>query len=267
MGGSQIEKLRRENRFLVVSLTIIFILFLLVTFKYIGSNQIQKSVSNSESKFSVPEVRGSISSNAVTMNVPAIDREGKGVIATITVEAKRGRGKTLVDIEDLFFFLDTQESILIAKQVAHDITNLDLSNYDLIYTIHTNANSVGGPSAGAALTIATIAALQNLTLKKDVTITGRILSDGSIGSVSGILQKAEAAKKVGIKTFLVPEGQSYEVEYETKRTCEKKLTTEVCVIEKIPKKENISKKVGIKVVEVSTIEEAIKYFVTPLTQE
>ena len=64
-----------------------------------------------------------------------------------------------------------------------------------------------GPSAGAALTIATIAALKHDSIRSDVVITGTINADGTIGQIGGVLEKAQAAKDIGAKLFLVPVGQ------------------------------------------------------------
>ncbi len=203
----------------------------------------------------------SVSENAVVMKVPAVDREGNGVLATLAVEASPGNGRILVDINSLLFFTDTQESIVIARKVAEDFTKVNFSNYDLIYTIAAQAESIGGPSAGAALTIATIAAVENITLREDVGITGRILPDGSIGEVSGIAPKAEALKSAGVKLFLVPPTEGTEVTFETSRKCEEQGNIEVCTIEKVPTNHSISEKVGIEVKEVSNIQEVFNYFV------
>lgn len=201
-----------------------------------------------------------LNENAVTMYLPAVDSEGKGVLTLLAVEARKGKGRTLVDVDNLLFWADTQNSIRTAKKVAQEFAKVNTSNYDFIYNIYANASIIGGESAGAALTIATIAALENKTLKKDVIITGTINHDGSIGPVSGILEKAEAAKKNNAALFLVPLLQSREVTYETRKHCEKIGPAEFCTIEQIPKRVNIEEKVGIKVIEVGSIEEALKYF-------
>ena len=71
--------------------------------------------------------------------------------------------------------------------------------------------------------------------------TGTINPDGSIGPVSGITYKIEAAAKDGMKTFLIPIGQRYDTDLETKQT--------VDVIQK-------GQLAGVKVQEVATLDEA-----------
>ena len=192
--------------------------------------------------------------------LPALDDKGNGVLTLLVVEATPGSGRTLVDIDNLLFWGDTQHSIRIAKNVAQNITHINLSNYDLVYNIYANAAVIGGESAGAALTLATIAAIENKTMNDKVIITGAINHDGTIGPVQGILAKAKAAKANGAALFLVPQLQSTEITYTTNKYCEKFGTGEYCTTEQVPKKINIAEEANITIKEVSTISEAMQYF-------
>ena len=90
-------------------------------------------------------------------------------------------------------------------------------------------------------------------------ITGTINHDGSIGPVGEIIAKAKAAKQSGSKLFLVPLLQSRDVLYETSQHCEKFGPTQVCTVEQVPRKISVSNQSGIEVVEVGSVQEAIKY--------
>lgn len=199
-------------------------------------------------------------SNRVKMYLPAVDAEGNGTNTVLTVEASKGTGRTLTDIDNLLFWADTQHSIRIARRVAENITGKRTEDYDIVYTIEANASLIGGPSAGAALTIATISALNGKKLNDTTMITGTINHDGSIGPVSGILEKAIAAKDAGATLFLVPLLQSRDVIYETSENCETFGSSEVCTTETKPKKINVEQESGIEVMEVETIDSAMKYF-------
>ena len=196
----------------------------------------------------------------VRMKIPAIDADGKGVSTYLVVEAVPGTGRTLTDIENLLFWADTQQSIRMARLVANKYTNKSVNDYDLVYSIEANASIIGGPSAGAAIALATIFALNNENFREDVTITGTINHDGSIGPVSAILEKAKASKEANATVFLVPLLQSRDVVYETKEHCENFGPMRYCQTETIPRKISVSEEAGIKVVEVANIEEALKYF-------
>jgi uncharacterized protein len=194
--------------------------------------------------------------------IPAVDEEGNGLTTLLAVQVLPGEGRILTNIDRLLFWTDTQNSIRTSSKVASNITGMNISSYDIIYTILTNATSVEGPSAGAALTVATIAAFEKKPLNPKVMITGSVNHDGTIGPVGQILPKAKAAKEAGAELLLVPLLNSQEVIYETRKYCEQIGISQICTTEKIPKKVNISDEAGIKVVEVQSIEEALRYFLT-----
>ncbi|MBI4176356.1 MAG: hypothetical protein HY518_04065 [Candidatus Aenigmarchaeota archaeon] len=198
--------------------------------------------------------------SAKVIRVPAVDEDGNGVSTVLFVQAAPGSGRALVSIDNILFFTDTQSSIRTAKKVAEDVTGMDTSKFDIIYSIDAEASIIEGPSAGAALTIATIAAIEGRDIRPGVTITGTVNHDGTIGPVGGILEKAAAAKEAGADTFLVPLGQGSQVSYRTERHCEQVGRTEVCTVEQIPQKVNVESQAGINIVEAGTIKEALEYF-------
>lgn len=77
--------------------------------------------------------------------------------------------------------------------------------------------AIDGPSGGAALTVATIAALRGQKLRPDITMTGTIAPDGSIGLVGLIPSKVRAARKAGFEKILIPAGSYPETDPKTGR--------------------------------------------------
>jgi len=203
---------------------------------------------------------GTQESNFVSLDVPAVDNQGNGVVTVLRVEAIPGTGKTLVDINGILFFVDTQNSIQTARAVAANYTHANLSNIDLIYSVETNASVIEGPSAGAALTISTIAALEGKQLAPNVMITGTINPDGSIGPVGGIPAKANAAKDVGAKVFLVPQGQDSQTTYTPVQQCQQIGVITYCTTEYKATTVNVSNDTNINVKEIGTIQDALPYF-------
>jgi uncharacterized protein len=195
------------------------------------------------------------------INLAAVDQNGNGVVTPLVVEVKPGDGKILTNIEKLLFWVDTQQSMQVAKQVAEDVTKIDVDKYDLIYTVKSDATLVGGPSAGASLTVATIAALENKKLKSDIMMTGTINSDGTIGEVGGILEKAKAAKELGAKVFLVPKGQGTQTYLQPEENCTKRGSFIFCTTKYKEITVNIGEDAGISVIEVEDISDALKYFI------
>jgi len=261
------RRYRRERKKLRFAAYVIAFMLLFSLGYYMGGMNKTTVIYHNETKISnlvtyVPYMINDSFENAsyASIIIPAVDEEGKGVTTLLTVQAVRGKGRILVNIDKLLFWTDTQNSIRTASKVASNITGVNLSDYDIIYTITTNATAVEGPSAGAALTIATIAALEKKKLDPDVLVTGAINHDGTIGPVGEILPKARIAREVGAKLFLVPLLHSQEITYETRRYCEQIGPAQICTTERIPKKVDISKEAGIDVREVGSIKEALEYF-------
>lgn len=130
-----------------------------------------------------------------------------GFTATFTVTAAtNGSGHIFLDTFPLTQ-VDMQGSARLAARVAAHLTGKDLSRHDLFFVIRSNSVQIGGPSAGATLAVGAIAALNGWKVRPDVLMTGTIMPDGSVGPVGGIPEKAGAAARAGMRTFLFPAGE------------------------------------------------------------
>ena len=251
---------RKRNKAIIIIGVILIIGIAFVGSRYIHFDNVIKGESR-ELEVGGLNLTNYTQERFVKIYVPAVDNEGRGAATVLKVGIKPGSGKVLVDINNILFWLDTQQSIQTAKRVAEEITKVDLSKFDLVYSLENiSATVVEGPSAGAALTIATIAAIEGKEIDLKTMITGTINTDGSIGPVGGIIPKAQAAKEIGATTFLVPEGQGTQVNYIPEERCERMGYFTFCTTTYKKKIENVGKSVGINVVEVKDIREAMKYF-------
>ncbi|AIY89654.1 S16 family serine protease [Geoglobus acetivorans] len=190
--------------------------------------------------------------------VAVVSGENKGATIDISVIVTPGTGRVFVSVSP-FTEIDMQGSAQLAALTACDLTGNDFLKHDFFYTIEAKSTIVGGPSAGAVMTIATIAALENLTLRKDVYMTGMIYPDGSIGPVGGIKYKLEAAAENGAKIFLIPKGQRYEKVLETEKAQKGPfiiVNTETKTVDLV----KYGQSLGVKVVEIENITEALKYY-------
>ncbi len=69
------------------------------------------------------------------------------------------------------------------------------------------AGPIDGPSAGALKTVAIMSLIRGDSLQQDITMTGTINPDGTVGPVGGIPEKIQGAIKAGYKRILIPVGQ------------------------------------------------------------
>jgi ATP-dependent Lon protease len=96
-----------------------------------------------------------------------------------------------------------KDSVFNAATVIRQITGEDLSNYDVHVNVVGGGN-IDGPSAGLAITLAILSAVEEKPLRQDVAITGEISLTGSIKPVGGIPEKIYGALQGGIKNIIIP---------------------------------------------------------------
>ncbi len=125
-----------------------------------------------------------------------------------------------------------------AVVVASQLLGIDPRDYEFAYSV---GGRIDGPSAGAYMTVATLAALQGHDVAPDIFMTGTINPDGTIGPVGGIPQKIEGAAENGARMVLIPAGLRYDYDAATGK--------QVDVVEK-------GRQLGVEVREVSTIFDA-----------
>jgi uncharacterized protein len=167
-----------------------------------------------------------------------------------------GTGHVFVDTNP-YTQVDLQGSARIAAIVASDVLGIDESKYDFYYIIEIDSPIIGGPSAGGALTVATIAAIKKWAIKPGIVMTGMIDPDETIGPVGGIPFKLKAAADKNTTMFLVPQGQLIvtTINFSTNNIpLIEGHTTETVDLTQLGDKLNVTVK------EVSTIQEAVLAF-------
>jgi len=182
----------------------------------------------------------------------------EGSLLGAQVIVVNGTGHVFVDTNP-YTQVDLQGSARIAAMVASDVLGVDEKAYDFYYIIDISSPIIGGPSAGAALTVATIAAINKWTLKPNVVMTGMINPDESIGPVGGIPYKLEAAAGKNYTLFLVPEGQT-NVTVKKSTTYSRGSHIIIGDSEETVDIVELGKKLNITVKEVSTIQEVVQAF-------
>jgi ATP-dependent Lon protease len=85
------------------------------------------------------------------------------------------------------------------------ITPESLTKNDLHIHVPAGAIPKDGPSAGVTIATAIVSAARGISVRSDVAMTGEITLSGLVLPVGGIREKALAARRQGIKTFVLPE--------------------------------------------------------------
>ncbi|MDE1829809.1 MAG: hypothetical protein KGI25_05760 [Thaumarchaeota archaeon] len=201
---------------------------------------------------------------------PVIESDGffetttyQGSILKITVEIRDGSGLVLVNTA-IPTGVDFQSSARTAVAVSQNVTGTDLSKKDVIFSISSANNqdlqAVDGGSAGGAMAVLLISDLLGKPINQQVLMTGTIQPDGTIGQIGAAADKADAAGQFGAKIFLVPQGQAVvSVQNCTEKT-EGPITYQTCTMEQKPLSPMMQSKYGMQVIEINTIQDALKYF-------
>jgi len=182
-----------------------------------------------------------------------------GSLTNITVFVTEGWGDVYVSTSSLTQE-DFQGAATAAARVVSKLLNVDFSRYNFYFKVKSDSVIVGGPSAGVAMAVAVYSALTGAHINRSVAVTGMISPDGSVGPVGGVYEKAQAVAQYGAKVFLVPPGQSVVTTYRevVRRVGPFRIRTfEPQVINLT---EYAARNLGLKVVEISTLEDAIRYF-------
>lgn len=104
-----------------------------------------------------------------------------------------------------------KDSVVTAASVVRRILGKNLSDYDLHINVVGGGN-IDGPSAGSAITMAILSAIENVPLRQDYALTGEISLTGDVKPVGGINEKAFGASQAGMKGLLIPEKNKNDIE-------------------------------------------------------
>ena len=150
---------------------------------------------------------------------------------TITVIPHRGGGKVSRRVELMASPDDPSRTII-------GFIPLDTRTVNLPFNVEIETDSIGGPSAGLAFTLALLDELTpgDLFGGHKVVATGTVNEDGSVGAIGALPQKSAAVRMTDADIFLVPASQT-----------EKELSVARRVVGK-----------NVRIIEVSTVGEALE---------
>ena len=97
----------------------------------------------------------------------------------------------------------TRDSVFVAASLLRNLLGVDLGGYDLHLNVIGGGN-IDGPSAGAAVFLAILSAVNELPLRQDCAVTGEISLRGRLKPVGGIVEKIYGARLGGLQKVVVP---------------------------------------------------------------
>jgi len=92
------------------------------------------------------------------------------------------------------------------QSLALGVTPETLSKQDLHIHVPAGAIPKDGPSAGVTMATAIVSAARGIPVRPDVAMTGEITLSGLVLPVGGIREKSMAARRLGITTVVLPQG-------------------------------------------------------------
>ncbi|NOZ06642.1 MAG: endopeptidase La [Chloroflexi bacterium] len=133
--------------------------------------------------------------------------ESGGDILSIEVTIMEGKGNLLLTGQLGEIMQESAQAALSytrARAEKLGIANVDFDKIDIHIHVPEGAVPKDGPSAGITIATALISALLDRPVNREVGMTGEITLRGRVLPIGGLRQKAMAAYRAGLKTFLVP---------------------------------------------------------------
>ncbi len=136
-----------------------------------------------------------------TLTVEATTMPGKG---ELRLTGKLGEVMKESAQAALSFIRSHAEEYGIAKET--------FTEKDLHVHVPEGATPKDGPSAGITMATAILSALTGRAVRGDVAMTGEITLRGKVLPIGGLKEKSLAARRVGIKTVIIPKGNEKDLE-------------------------------------------------------
>ncbi len=107
-----------------------------------------------------------------------------------------------------------KDSVFNAVAVLRALCGKDAKDYDLHVNV-VGGGQIDGPSAGSAITLALLSAIEGKPLPQNIALTGEVSIQGLIRPVGGIPEKIHGARQAGVKRVFIPQDNAADVPQDT----------------------------------------------------
>ncbi|MEM7112581.1 MAG: endopeptidase La [Chloroflexota bacterium] len=138
-----------------------------------------------------------------------------GTLMSIEINLMPGKGNLLLTGQLGDVMQESAQAALTYTRSQAERLKIDSKRFaetDIHVHLPEGAVPKDGPSAGGALATALISAFSNRKIQRDVAMTGEITLRGRILPVGGIREKALAAHRAGVHTFVLPRKNENDLE-------------------------------------------------------
>ncbi len=107
--------------------------------------------------------------------------------------------------------VDAAHSLVRSRAAALGIKAKRFHSLDIHVHVPAGAIPKDGPSAGIAMFTALASLLSNRPVRHEIAMTGEVTLRGLVLPIGGLKEKAIAALRAGVKTILIPQGNSKDI--------------------------------------------------------
>ncbi len=135
---------------------------------------------------------------------------------TLTVEATSMSGKGEVKLTGKLGDVMKESALAALSYIRshaekYGVDSEKLSKTDLHIHVPEGATPKDGPSAGITIATAILSVLTGRKVRGDIAMTGEITLRGKVLPIGGLKEKSLAARRLGIKQVIIPEGNRREI--------------------------------------------------------
>ena len=136
---------------------------------------------------------------------------------SLTVEATAMRGKGEIKLTGQLGDVMKESALAALSYIRSHAEKYNLndevfSKTDIHIHVPEGATPKDGPSAGITIATAILSVLTNKKVRGDVAMTGEITLRGKVLPIGGLKEKSLAARRLGIKTVVIPEGNRRDID-------------------------------------------------------